>query len=130
MHLFGSIDKATTSLSKIGEVADITWNNLSSYFNIEMDEYIIMPNHLHGIIWINSSSKDENDKVITHSSLISIVKTYKSLSSRRIHSLGYPFQIWQRSFYDTIIKDEAHLEATREYIRNNPTNWKLDADFS
>lgn len=129
--LLGLIQNGTLDLSPIGNVVEITWKNLENHFDINVDEYVIMPNYFHGIIWVNPRTKEETPtlKTTRKSSLISIVQTFKSLSSKRIHSLGYPNQVWQRSYYETIIRDDEHLNSTREYIQNNPVTWALDEEF-
>ncbi len=125
--LFGSYDDHSITLSNVGTVADITWKNLRGFFNIELDDYVIMPNHLHGILTINSETTTTDQ--IKSPTLISIVQTFKSLTTKRVHALGFSGQIWQRSYYDRIIRDEDHLNAARDYIRNNPLGWELDSDF-
>jgi REP element-mobilizing transposase RayT len=127
----GSIRNDTLELSPVGNVVEITWKNMEIFFDIKLDEYVIMPNHFHGIIWINPRTMEETptQKATRKSSLISIIQTFKSLSSKRIHSIGYSNQVWQRSYYETIIRDDEHLNSTREYIQNNPVNWAFDEEF-
>lgn len=126
LNLFGSVSNQNLELTEYGKIVYITWRNLPRYFSIELDEFVIMPNHFHGIVIIKDDFMDALHP--KNSSLISIIQTFKSQSTRRIHLLGNNQQIWQRSFHDIIIKDDNHLNNTREYIRNNPINWELDSE--
>ncbi len=82
------------------------------YKNIGIDEYIIMPNHIHILIWI----KDKNGVTISK-----IIKHYKTNVSKEIK-----YSIWQKSFYEHIVRNEKEYLKVREYIRNNIINWKKD----
>jgi len=124
--LFGSISNQNLILNEFGKVVEITWRNLNHFFSIDLDEFVVMPNHFHGIVILKDNFKDPNHS--KNSSLISIIQIFKSQSTKRIHSLGNTQQIWQRSYHDIIIRDNDHLNATREYIRNNPINWELDSE--
>lgn len=85
------------------------------YANIIVDEYIIMPNHIHILLLIN------HKKDVT---LSRIVKHYKANTSREI-----TYSIWQKSFYEHIIRNEKEYLKVKEYIRNNIINWKKDEYF-
>jgi REP element-mobilizing transposase RayT len=99
------------------------------YDNIQLDKFIVMPNHIHGIIIINSSGRTEQCSVPTkkiehdnknYGSISRIIKSYKTVVTKtirnefRIHEFG-----WQRSFYDHIIRNEESLNKIREYITDN-----------
>jgi len=101
--LFGSFEDRSILISDLGTVVDITWKNLRDHFDIELDEYVIMPNHFHGIVTIIPAMNALD--LLKCPTLISIIQTFKSLSTKRIHTLGYSGQIWQRSYYDRIIRD-------------------------
>ena len=87
-----------------------------AFDNIEIDEYVIMPNHIHMIIEI----KEVKENV----SINKIIKKYKSSISWK---LGY--YIWQKSYYDHIIRNEKELYAIKQYIRDNIMNWRKDEYF-
>ena len=124
LPIFGDIQKDEIILSLYGEAVSVTWVNLPKNFNVRLDEYVIMPNHIHGILWMNPSGEKQ-----VSSSLISVIKSFKALSAKRIHQSGYSQIVWQRSYYETIIRDEDHLNAAREYIKSNPMNWAKDKDY-
>ena len=91
--------------------------NSSAFPNVELDAFILMPDHLHGIIIISESTEK--------SSLASIVQNFKSISSRKINRINknYGVSIWRRNYYERIVRSELELKNLREYIENNPANW-------
>lgn len=110
-----------------GEICKKVWQKLPEWFPcVELDEFIIMPNHIHGILVIKDLQETR--------SLSTIMGTFKSAVSRRYtnwckqhHAIkNGPF--WQRSFHDHIIRNERALFAIRRYIRYNPQNWEKDPD--
>ncbi|MBP9163022.1 MAG: transposase [Leptospiraceae bacterium] len=106
------------------------WNDLPNHYSdCALDEFVIMPNHIHGIINIIRKGKN---------SLSDIIGSLKSFSSRRINKLKIVLPesndgnlydvggIWQPRFHDRIIRDEMELYNVRNYIQNNPRNWLKD----
>lgn len=134
---FGEIKNGKMILNSSGEIARRYWNEIPNYYsNIHLDEFIVMPNHIHGIIIINKSGRIEQCSVPTKEikrdnrnyGLISkIIKSYKTIVMKtirnevRIHEFG-----WQRSFYDHIIRNEESLSKIREYIIDNPLKRGID----
>jgi len=119
------------TLSNHGNIIKSEWNNLYDQFaNIYLDEYVIMPNHFHGIICFEGTPYSLHSN--KESDLSNIIKRFKQETVRRIKGeCGFAPtdewpQFWQKSFYDHIIRDEKDLDRIREYIINNPLNWKLD----
>ena len=86
-----------------------------------MDESIVMPNHLHGIIILESST-------VGTKSISEIIRGFKTFSAKAINKerglRGVP--VWQRNYYDRIIRNELELDRVRQYIINNPRNWDAD----
>jgi putative transposase len=87
-----------------------------------------MPNHFHGIVWI---VEDETTTTTTPNvlprSLGAIVRGFKCAVAKRINQIrGTP--VWQRNYYEHIVRDERGLNAIREYILNNPANWSSDTE--
>lgn len=124
LPIFGDIQKDEIILSLYGEAVSVTWVNLPKNFNVRLDEYVIMPNHIHGILWMNLPGEKQGS-----SSLISVIKSFKALSAKRIHQSGFSQIVWQRSYYETVIRNEDQLDAARQYIENNLSNWTKDSDF-
>jgi putative transposase len=108
------------------------WQELPVHYkNVALDEFIIMPDHVHGIIVLQDESKREGlrpSPTKNHEqkqySIFEIVRGFKSFSSRKINlrhrQTGYGF--WQRGYYEHIIRNEMELEFMRKYIRENPQN--------
>ncbi len=119
-------------LSEIGRIIDNQWNNIPNQFdNIKLDKYIIMPNHIHGIIIINDMNRAETSPAPTLSDIICSFKsksTLEYLNYLKQNNIQMPMHIWQRSFYDHVIRNERSLNAIRNYIANNPENWENDID--
>jgi putative transposase len=120
--LFGSIDIKNNAHAMI----DKYWLELTNKFiNIKLHEYVIMPNHFHGIIEI----KKQNNEVI----LSSIIQWFKTMTTNAYingvkHNNWQKFnqRLWQRNYYEHIIRDEISYIKISEYIINNPSNWIND----
>jgi REP element-mobilizing transposase RayT len=130
-------------LTNYGKIVDNVWSAIPEHFaNVNLDEYIIMPNHLHGILIIfkcldktydksnesNLNSKDEAQfgKPIP-ASLGTIIGSFKSAVTKRINGISdkVKISIWQRNYYEHIIRNEKDLFRIRQYIRQNPHKWEL-----
>jgi len=143
MHCyFGEVISGEIKLSDIGRVVEEEWNrNAIVRQNVELDEWIIMPNHIHGIIRINDSSIDVDTRrkerspnvkrrpmsKMQKNSLGSIINQFKGVCKKRIVGLGYSEFAWQPRYHDRIIRDSEALNSIRNYIRNNPLKWGDDA---
>ncbi len=122
--IFGDIHNNVMNLSIFGEAVSVTWQKLPDNFSVQLDTFVVMPNHFHGILWLNPAGDNH-----VNSSLITVMKSFKALSAKRIYQLGYSQTLWQRSYYETIIRDDDQLNAAREYIKSNPMNWAKDKDY-
>ena len=119
--LLGEIQEGNILLNRYGEVVNFNSFNLSRvYPHIELDDFIIMPNHIHGIIIIKEPKKNP--------SLSEIVRCFKIFSARRINQLRSVSEIpvWQRGYYENIIHNETTFSQIQQYIINNPYNWETD----
>jgi len=138
IHYFGKIVNEEIVLNEIGIHARKTWEEIPNHFqNIELDYFVIMPNHIHGIIIINKNSKDVACNVSTNkysqispkgNSLSVIVRSYKSAVAKFAHENGLMSFSWQERFYDRIIRNEKELYNIRKYIEQNPLKWELEKD--
>jgi len=131
---FGKIEDAKMILSQHGVISERYWKEIPNHYKyVEIDEFIIMPNHIHGIIIINVNYNKvgtEHCSVPTKKNyglLSNIVKSFKNVVTKIIHDQfqDYGFK-WQRSFYDHVIRDETSLNKIREYVVNNPLKWDWD----
>lgn len=139
---FGEIKNEAIVLNKCGEIVEQQWLWLEQHFPyIRSDEFVVMPNHFHGILVIDykddlmNDLRRDNPRIVPttdyhrrHNLLSKTMNAFKTTSSKLIHRAGLTDFAWQRSFYDHIIHDETGLEKIREYIRNNPLQWELDKD--
>lgn len=173
---FGKIDNVVMVLNVIGKMANKYWSEISKHFlNVYLDEYIVMPNHVHGVVGIDNNistagmttfvnkqtsvatptvetpnlgvstnaTKPTNIKIRTNvtkpktkkpgghnpqgksGALGVIINQFKrkcTIENRKI----IPHFAWQTRFYDHIIRNEQALNNIRNYIKNNPKNWKND----
>lgn len=111
--LFGEIHNDKLSISSLGQIASDAWYTLPERVpGLHLDVFTIMPNHLHGILWLNET---------TSLSLLQVINLYKGGVTRMAGR-----RMWQRSFYDRVIRNADELAAIRDYIRNNPAQWTLD----
>ncbi len=114
------------NMNETGRLVEHTWSDLINHINgIELDEFIVMPNHVHGIVVIGRAGSKRTEK---NHGLSEIVRQFKTFSARRINSLrktpGVP--LWQRNYYEHIIRNENDYFRIAEYIIDNPLTWEFD----
>jgi REP element-mobilizing transposase RayT len=137
--LFGDIVDGEMRLNGAGRVVGNVWEALPERFpQVALDEYVIMPNHFHGIICIVGAPlaaplpfvSEKRGAASSAPTLGSIVRAFKSISAigvnRLLNRQGCP--LWQRNYYERVIRDDFELSATREYIHFNPANWADDEE--
>jgi putative transposase len=124
---FGKIKSGEMILNEFGKIVSSAWLDIPNhYFNCELDYFVIMPDHVHGIIIIDNTLKKRGKSV--NYSLSEIIRGFKTFSSKRINeklNIGTKFR-WQKSFYDRIIRDENELYFIRNYIQLNPLKWDIE----
>jgi REP element-mobilizing transposase RayT len=130
MELFINVVNGEIRLSRSGEIVAEEWQKTEQIRdNVTLNEWIIMPNHLHGVLIIEHSDVETTRRVVSTlkpNSLGSIVGQFKSITTKRIRMLGYSHFAWQSGFYDHIIRSERSLRKIQEYIINNSLKWELD----
>lgn len=136
---FGDIVEGEMMLNELGNIADYEWKKTGELRNnIILDEFVIMPNHIHGIICITDvetrravSLPENKNKFgpLKKGSLSTIIGSYKSAVTRSIRKHYNSNFKWQPRFYDHIIRDETALENIQHYIRQNPENWDKDKNL-
>jgi REP element-mobilizing transposase RayT len=136
--VLGEISNSEPRLNPLGEIAKKFWDEIPNHFhNAEVDEYTIMPNHIHGIVIIQTNPlsnkttdfKKNSRQLPKPKSLSTIIRSYKSAVTRWARSNGFPSFAWQPRFYDHIIRDDEDLHRIRRYISENPSKWELDEYF-
>ncbi|MCB0728074.1 MAG: transposase [Ignavibacteriae bacterium] len=130
-NLFGKIENDNMILNELGKIAKNNWLEIPDHFpDIFLDEYTVMPNHLHGIVGIDK----RNDNLIPISTdrtkmlLSKVIQQYKGAVTREFKKISPNTLKWLRSFHDHIIRNERELNNIRSYIRNNPKNWNTDIE--
>jgi REP element-mobilizing transposase RayT len=115
-------------LNECGKIAHKQWEWLASQYSyVVLHSFIVMPNHVHAVIEINSDLvTDISIKIKTLSELIG---AYKTTTSKQIHHIGNDKFAWQRSFHDHIIRDDAGYGRICNYIETNPEKWEKDTFF-
>ncbi len=135
---FGQIINNEMSFAKMGLVAQKYWKEIPEHYPfVNLDMFIIMPNHIHGIIIIEKSVATQNFASLQHDNyegnkfgpqsknLAAIIRGYKAAVKKysTINNIAFP---WQPRFYDHIIRNERELFNIRKYIICNPYKWKDD----
>ncbi len=136
--LFGDIYGDRMALNDVGRIAQDTWEEIPKHFaHVDTDEFIVMPNHVHGIVIITSSDVGARHASPLHhphqsskGTLGTIIGSYKSTVSKHINrSRGTPgAPVWQRNYYGHVIRNENALHDIRRYIVHNPVKWDDDPD--
>lgn len=143
IRYFGKIINGEMLLSDLGKIAHDFWLEIESReSNLELGEFVIMPDHIHGILILKenvegasdvrnelsqlnqSSKKNERMSLISPkaNSISAIIRSFKSAVTKQANCLGFAFK-WQRGFYDRIIRNEYEFNNVSSYIRQNPSKW-------
>lgn len=142
--LFGEIRNGIVGLNRVGLKAFKNWEAIPDHFDhVQLDEFIVMPNHLHGLIGIRSSpdvncrdvgsnvsttmGENKNQRMSEISpkagSLGTIIRSYKGSVTNWCNKNGRDAFGWQSKYYDRIVRDKKSLDRIREYIYYNPIRW-------
>ncbi|MEX2492883.1 MAG: transposase [Nitrospirales bacterium] len=133
--VFGEIEDGNMVLNSYGQIVSNVWRDLPDhYFHVRSDQFVVMPNHKHGIIMLNRDHVVGIDvgaglKPATTAkfhALPEIIRGFKTFSSRRINELRDTpgTSLWQRNYYEHIIRDDDELNRIRQYILDNPAQWE------
>jgi putative transposase len=138
--LLGEVVNGEAALSREGKIVGEEWlktTEVRPY--VSLDLFVVMPNHFHGILFIDKEAEGgtarcaptiRQFRMMISESLPSIIRGFKSAVTRRINILRYVpgAPVWQRNYYEHVIRDEPSLKRIREYIVNNPLSWELDRE--
>ncbi len=126
-EVFGRIGNTEFHANRFGSIVREEWLRVSFLREeIELDEWILMPDHLHAIVGITFSSnvKENPPPQLALRAVASLVVRFKSAATSRINTLrGTSTRVWQRNYWEHIIRDERDLNNTRHYIPQNPARW-------
>ena len=163
--LFGEIADCEMRLTDAGRMVESSWRELfNKYPLIDIDSFVVMPNHFHGIVLLNDgrgescirplsagdqrrgescirpvNQGDHKDRPYSGTrehSLGRILQAFKSMTTveyirgvQQSNWRPFPGRLWQRNYYERIIRNEAELDAARKYITENPTKWEEDNEY-
>ncbi len=151
---FGKVVDGKMFLNKVGEIAHQNWLSIPSHNkNVNLDSFIINPNHMHGILilsdWTenpethpaletwhatslrNSKSSDYYANISPKKgSLSAVIRSYKSATTRSIRIVSGGAFSWRARFYDHIIRTKTYLDNLRLYIQRNPQSWLQENNLS
>ncbi|HJX30927.1 MAG TPA: transposase [Thermodesulfobacteriota bacterium] len=115
-------------LTKAGEIAEKNWLEIPERFaNVYLDEFVIMPNHIHGIIVSGATAR-------VAPTVGQIIGSFKSkcvteyLKHIKTNNINATAKMWQRNYYEHVIRNEEELNKTKEYIKRNPYRWEEDEE--
>ncbi|MEJ5348028.1 MAG: transposase [Desulfosoma sp.] len=156
--LFGEVVNGQMQLNEAGRRVVTEWETLPERFPcIQLDAFVVMPNHVHGIVWIqpvgaqfiaphggvmnhaptasphggvmNHAPTAPHGGVMNHApTLGQIIRVFKAVTTRAIRQMIFPQFAWQRNYYEHIIRNEDSLNRIRRYIANNPAQWTFDRE--
>lgn len=137
----GNVVNETVELSPIGKIAHEFWFEIPKHFqNVRVDTFVVMPNHIHGIIFIDDCGDGDGGRKeggggrgtqpLRRPTLGQIVAYYKYQTSKIINRMRNTIgmSVWQRNYYEHVIRNEKELNQISEYIVNNPLQWELDKE--
>jgi len=133
---FGDVKNKEMVLNDLGKIVKECWFDLPNHYKgYQLDQFQIMPNHIHGIVEIINDQYFKTAVSVgngfkpfpTIHGLSEIVRGFKTFSSRKINNLQDQIYFqWQKSFYDRVIRNEKELNSIRYYIQQNPVQWSED----
>jgi len=138
-NYFGKVEGTKCVLNDYGKTIKRILENIPVlYPYVNIDYYIIMPDHIHAIIIIDPSNinvvtgrdlSQKGEPIIKVKSLSAIIGAFKTMSSKELHKKGLKNFRWQRSYYDRIIRNEKELYQIRKYIEQNPLSLEIEQAF-
>ncbi len=141
--LFGEVVAGKIVLTPEGEMVRSVWRGLAERFpNLVLDEFVAMPNHCHGILMISEPvgaplaapcpghPVKPKGAASSAPTLGGIVRAFKSISAIAVNRLmdRADRPLWQRNYYERILRDDEELDRARRYIADNPAKWAMDAE--
>ena len=121
--LLGEVIDCSVRLNELGTIVQQTWDDLPTHYQgIDLDAFVVMPKHLHGIMILS-------DQYERRHAISEIMRGFKTFSARRVNErAGKRGVLWQRGYYEHVIRNEKALDRIRAYIANNPARWADDPE--
>ncbi len=137
-YLFGDVLDGMMAINKYGFIVHECWHGIPKHFrNVELDAFVIMPNHLHGILFLadrrgtacRAPTKEKFGKPVA-TSLPTIIRSFKSAATKCLRDFSGEQKtlFWQRNYFEHVIRNEESLLKIREYIITNPQRWQFDSE--
>jgi REP element-mobilizing transposase RayT len=131
--VFGTVENGVMILNDCGKMVLQIWNDIPKYYeNVNVDNFVVMPDHIHGIIKINAGATLRGCPVATNCtvSLPNLIYHFKTATTNKYidgvktcNWQAFNKKLWQRNYHEHIIRSEAEYARIAEYIRNNPISW-------
>ena len=143
--LFGTILDGEFIPNAVGRIVQFTWNALPAHFlGTDLDAFIVMPNHIHGIVHITERRRQSvgaqhaaplprtglSRPYVQPGSLGVMVRSFKAAVTKRWREIqsSSPLRLWQRNYYEHVIRNENSLIRIRDYVATNPARWSIDPE--
>jgi putative transposase len=136
--LFGDVIGSEVKVNELGRKVQAVWDDLPVHYpHVATDAFVVMPNHVHGVVVLRdvgagfkpARTAEPARTALRRHGLSEIVRAFKTFSARRINEFretsGAP--VWQRNYYEHIIRDDADYNRIAEYVANNPKRWAEDS---
>jgi REP element-mobilizing transposase RayT len=145
--MFGKIENGQMQLGEAGKIVEAVWMGLPQFYeDIESDAFVVMPNHVHGIVVIrpdvgaipelalraNRELQAGSARIVDRRRMLlpKMIGRFKMVSAKQINGLrktsGRP--VWQRNYFEHIVRDDESLNRIRQYIVDNPAQWEFDSE--
>ena len=133
MPLLGTIVEETLHQSSAGMMAQTAWEEIPEHYpGVGIDAFVAMPNHVHGLLTINHGSV--NEPALSLSEVMQRWKSWTTTLYRRgVNEQNwppFPARLWQRNYYERVVRDEKEWQSCREYIRDNSVKWCDDQEYT
>ena len=127
-HRFGRIFDEAVNPSPAGQMVADIWTSIPDRFpTVVLDLFVVMPNHIHGLLWFEPGATP------SHPALGDVIGWFKAVTTNRyihgVRTAGWPpydRSLWQRTFHEHIVRNDADMDRIRTYIANNPATWHED----
>ncbi|MEW6490588.1 MAG: transposase [Thermodesulfobacteriota bacterium] len=133
--VFGTVAGPTVDLNGVGRIIEEEWKRTAVLRpGVELDAFVVMPNHLHAVVLLpcggSASAADRLRFQRSPRTLGSLVAGFKAAATARVNALrGTPgASVWQRGYFEHVVRDDAALDRIRTYISDNPLQWSLDRE--
>ena len=125
--LLAKVESGAIQPTRAGTIVERVWHSLPTRFpSVQLDAFVIMPNHIHGVVWLRAVTADSE----RGPRLGDVVRAFKSIAAievnRALASVGR--RLWQTDYYEHVVRCEADLARIREYILTNPLRWDFDRE--